>query len=218
MRLSVPILWFLLLLPLAAAAAEGTTPTTHYRWKDPAGVVHFGDTIPASALAYGYDIVNDQGVVIRHVARELAPAERRAAEAAAAKAAAEQREARQRAFADSQLLAAYPSESDLREAQQAQLKQLQFDIDTLQTNLHSQEETLAELLAHAADLEHAGQTVTPVLQKRISDQRQIVNGERDALARKQNDLADTRLKFDAQLKHYRALRAKFGDGTSEASQ
>ena len=63
----------------APAFAAPPTPTTHYRWTDASGVVHFGDTIPSSALAGGYDIVNAQGMVVRHVERELTPAERRAA-------------------------------------------------------------------------------------------------------------------------------------------
>jgi hypothetical protein len=220
MRPLAPILLSsVLLLPMAAAAANGgSTPTTHYRWRDALGVVHFADTIPASALGSGYDIVNDQGMVIRHVDREMTPAERRAAAAEAARAAAVRNAARQRELADSQLLAAYPSEADLRQSQQAQLKQFQFDIDSLQTNLRSQEQTLTDLLAHAADVEHSGETVTHGLQKRIADQRQTVNGERDELARKQNELASTRRKFAAELKHYRELRAKAdeeGDGANQ---
>ena len=39
------------------------------------GVVHFSDTIPASALAGGYEIVNNQGRVVRRIGRELTPAQ-----------------------------------------------------------------------------------------------------------------------------------------------
>lgn len=200
------------------ALAANDTPTTHYRWKDASGVVHFGDTIPASALAGGYDIVNSQGMVVRHVSRELTPAERRAADAAAAREAAARREAQQRKLADAQLLAAYPSERDLHRFQQAQLRQIQTDIATLERNLHSQEDSLTELLAHAADIEHSGKPVPPYVSKRIADQRQTVNDERNALAQRHTDYAKAKEQFAARLEHYRALRAKFQAGVDPQQQ
>lgn len=192
-----------------AFAADNSTPTTHYRWTDTSGVVHFGDTIPSSALAGGYDIVNDQGRVVRHVAPELTPAARRAATAAAAREAAVQREARQRQIEDTQMLAAYPTAHDLDQSQQAQLQQIQSDIKTLETNLRSQEDSLTELLAHAADIEHSGKPVPAGVNKRIADQRQVVNDERNALAQRRTDYANSKAKFAARMDHYHALRAKF---------
>jgi fructose-specific component phosphotransferase system IIB-like protein len=192
-----------------AFAADNSTPTTHYRWTDASGVVHFGDTIPSAALAGGYDIVNDQGRVVRHVAPELTPAARRAAAATAARDAAVQRAARQRQIEDTQMLAAYPTAHDLDQSQQAQLQQIQSDIETLETNLRSQEDSLTELLAHAADIEHSGKPVPPDVNKRIADQRRIVNDERNALIQRRADYANSKAKFAARLDHYRALRAKF---------
>ncbi|HJP97708.1 MAG TPA: DUF4124 domain-containing protein, partial [Rhodanobacteraceae bacterium] len=169
-RLALTVLTIALVgvgLSAAAFAANDSTPTTHYRWKDASGVVHFGDTIPSAALAGGYDVVNNQGIVVRHVSRELTPAERRAAAAVAARESAARRQEQQRKVADAQMLAAYPSEHDLERSQQAQLHQIQADIATLETNLRSQEDSLTELLAHAADIEHSGTPVPPYVNKRI---------------------------------------------------
>lgn len=203
---------------LTCAPAAGAPPTTHYRWKDAAGVVHFGDTIPASALANGYEIVNDQGRVVRRVGRVLTPAERRAAAAAAARRAAAARASEQQNLSDAQLLAAYPTEKDLATAQQAQIAQINTDIAALQGNLGSQESALSDLLAHAADLEHTQQPIPATLHRRIAEQRSNVNAERGALVRRRADLAKAELTFAAQLQHYRALRAKFsnaGDGAAD---
>jgi chromosome segregation ATPase len=198
-----------LIAALPAGASGATTPTVHYRWKDTAGVVHFSDTIPSSALALGYDIVDDNGRVVRHVARELTPAERRAAAATAAHAAVVKRAAQQQALADAQLLSAYPSEKDLEQSQQAQLQQIKTDIDTLQTNLHSQEGTLTELLSHAADIEHSGEPVPAQVSRNISEQRETVNAERQALVQRRADLANAETSFAAQLQRYRALRSRY---------
>ena len=193
----------------APAWAGPPTPTTHYRWKDASGVVHFSDTIPSSALAGGYDVVDDSGMVVRHVDRELTPAERHQAAAVAAHAATAKREAQQRRVEDAQMLAAYPSDKDLEQSQQAQLQQIQFDISSLVTNLRSQEDSLTELLAHAADMERSGKPIPPFVNKRIAEQRASVDDERAALAQRRADLANAKTRFAAQLEHYRALRTQF---------
>jgi len=107
------------------------------------------------------------------------------------------------------MLAAYPTDKDLEQSQQAQLRQIEADIDTLETNLRSQEDSLTELLAHAADLEHSGQPIPAYVNRRIADQRQTVNDERATLAQRRADLATARTRFASQLERYRALRAKF---------
>lgn len=219
-RLALILLPALLLVACASAQAAGTdnTPSVHYRWTDTAGVVHFGDTIPASALAGGYDVVNNDGRVVRHVARELTPAERQAAAATAAREAAARRAAQQQNLEDTQMLSAYPTDKALAQSQQAQLKQIQTDIGTLQTNLRSQEDSLTDLLSHAADLEHAKKPVPPAFSKRISEQRETVNQERHALVQRRADLANTQAKFADQLQRYRTLRAKYQAGDPPAQQ
>lgn len=219
-RLAMILLPALLLVACASARAAATdsTPSVHYRWTDTSGVVHFGDTIPASALAGGYDIVNNDGRVVRHVARELTPAERQAAAVTAAREAAARRAAQQQHLEDTQMLSAYPTDKDLVQSQQAQLKQIETDITTLQTNLRSQEDSLTDLLSHAADLEHAKQPIPPGVSKRISAQRETVNGERNALVQRRADLANAQTKFAVQLQRYRALRAKYQAGDPPAQQ
>lgn len=206
----------LLAVAVALPAMAAPTLSEHYRWKDTAGVVHFGDTIPATALAGGYDIVDNDGRVVRHVARELTPAERQAARAAAAQAAAAKRAADQQHMEDTQMLAAYPTAQDLAKSQQNQLQQIEVDIKTLKANLDSQEDSLGELLSHAADLEHAKQPIPPYVNERIAAQRNTVNDERATLARRRADLVHTQAAFAAQLQRYHALRTKYqGAGASQ---
>ena len=188
--------------------AGDVTSTTHYRWRDAQGGLHYSDSIPPDAVRFGYDILNDQGLLVRHVDREKTPAERAAAAAEAAREAAAKRAADQQALADRQLLAAYPNEAELKEAHEAKLAQMQQNINTTQQNLRSQEQNLADLLAHAAELERSGQPVPPFLRKRVTDQRQSVADERNEVAKLQRQRADTARQFDAELLRYRAMRTK----------
>lgn len=212
--------WVSLLMLAAVVAlpamAGPPTPSEHYRWKDTAGVVHFSDTIPASALPGGYDLVNNDGRVVRHVGRELTPAERAAAATAAAQAAAAKRAANQQHLEDAQMLAAFPTAKALEQSQQGQLQQIEADIKNLQANLGNQEDSLGELLSHAADLEHAKKPIPPYVNKRIAAQRDTVNNERAALVQRRADLANAKLKFAAQLQRYHDLKTKYqGASASE---
>lgn len=209
MRLALLCASTVALLCLGTAAAAGdNTPAFHYRWHDAQGGLHYSDSIPPEAVPLGYDIVDGNGLLVRHVDREKTPAERAAAEAAAAKAAAAKRAADAQALADRQLLAAYPNEAELREAHQAKLAQMQQSIDTTQSNLRNQEQNLTELLAHAADLERSGKPVPPELRKRLADQRESVADERNEVARLQSERQDMAKQLDAELQRYRMLSAK----------
>lgn len=209
MRLALLSASFAVLFCVAAGAVAGDiTPTTHYRWHDAQGGLHYSDSIPPDAVHLGYDIVDDNGLLVRHVNREMTPAERAAAEAEAARVAAAKRAADQQALADRQLLAAYPNESELRETHQARLAQMKQNIDTTQSNLRSQEQNLAELLAHAADLERSGSPVPAELRKRLADQRKNVADERNEIAHLQSEREATAKTQAAELQRYRMLSAK----------
>jgi hypothetical protein len=209
MRLALLSISIAALLCLSTAAAAGdNTPAFHYRWHDAQGGLHYSDSIPPGAVYLGYEILNVNGMVVRHVEREKTPAERAAAEAEAARAAAAARAAEQQATADRQLLASYPSEAELREAHQAKLAQMQQSIETTRSNLHSQEQNLADLLAHAADLERSGKPVPADLRERLTAQRKTVADERDEVAHLQGQRAAMARQLDAELQRYRLLSAQ----------
>ncbi|MDQ2972048.1 MAG: DUF4124 domain-containing protein [Rhodanobacteraceae bacterium] len=206
--ISKPIVIGALLLFAGGAVAQNDTPSTHYRWRDAAGGLHYSDAIPPGAVRFGYDVLNADGLLVRHVNRELTPQERAAVAAQTAQAAAVKRAADQQALADRQLIAAYPTEAELREAQQAKLAQLQQGMQTTRMNLRSQEQSLADLLAHAAELERSGKPVPNFMRERLVTQRASVTGERSAMAQMQRQIDATTQQFADELQRYRTLRAK----------
>ncbi len=196
------------LLFAGSAFAANDAPTTHYRWHDAAGDLHYSDAIPPEAVRFGYDVLNADGMLVRHVNRELTSQERAAQAAQAAQTAALKRAADQQALADRQLIAAYPTEAELHEAQQAKLAQLQQGMQTTRMNLRSQEQSLADLLAHAAELERSGKPVPNFMRERLVTQRASVTGERNAMAQMQRQIDATAQQFADELQRYREMRAK----------
>ncbi|HEX5305130.1 MAG TPA: DUF4124 domain-containing protein [Dyella sp.] len=177
-----------------------------YHWHDGKGLSHYSDSLTAEAMKYGYDLVNDQGYVVRHVERQLSPEERAAAEKLAAEKAAQRRAEEARRRADMQLLNAYGDEASLKQAQQQELDTVDQQINTTRLNLRSQEKTLADLLGRAADLERAKQKVPKGLADSIADQRNVVAAQRVALEHQQDRRELAEKDAAQQLEHFRELK------------
>jgi len=189
-----------------AWAAGPTTLHQRYKWTDGEGNLHYSDALPPEAAKYGYEIVNPQGVVIKHVDRAKTAEERAAAKAEIAKAQAAKDSADARVRNDKQLLAAYPTEDDLKRAQHQQADMMDTNLTSARVSLQSQEKSLAELLGHAAELDSNGKPIPPVLTKKITDMRKQVDEQRTYITRKQKERDDTVAHFDDDLAHYRALK------------
>lgn len=198
----------------AAAIGMATVLSAHaqnagsirYKWHDAKGLPHYSDSLTAEAMKYGYDLVNDQGMVVRHVEKQLNPEERAAAQKVAAEQAAQRQaeEARQRA--DLQMLNAYGDEASLKQAQQEELDTIDQQINTTRLNLRSQEKTLTDLLGRAAELERTKQPVPKYLVDSIAGQRNVVAGQRTALERQQQRRDTAQTQDAQQLEHYRTLK------------
>ena len=196
-----------LLALTAVVHAQNKAPTYRYRWKDATGLPHYSDSLTSDALKYGYELVNDRGIVVQHVDRQLTPEERAAAQKVAEQQAVVDRAAEQRKRNDTQMLSAYPTEASFKTYQQESLDRLDQQIATTRSNLRSQEKALTDLLTRAGDIERAKQPVPPYLSEGIAKQRDVVAHQRDALERQQN-ARDAQVQKNAQdLTHYRDLRA-----------
>ncbi len=197
-----------LLASATVCAQQGANANgVRYKWVDGKGLPHFSDSLSQDAIKYGYDVVNDQGMVVQRVQRQLSPEERAAAQKLAAQQAASQRAAQDRARADEQLLAAYPDEAAYKAALQQALATLDQQLHTSKLNLRSQEQALTELLGRAAEFEHNKQPLPKSLQDGIAKQRGMVSELQALLQRQQAQRAQAAQEQAQQLAHYRALQA-----------
>jgi hypothetical protein len=194
----------------ASAAAIAQTPAgsgIRYKWHDGEGKVHFSDSLTAEAMKYGFDAVNNQGLVIQHVPRQLTPEERTAANQLAAEQAKKQRIEQDRINADAQMLEAYPDENMYKISQQQALDTLDQQIHTTQLNLKTQEKALTDLLGRAAEIERTQKTVPKFINDSIATQRAVVTGQQNTLQRQQALRAQMLKDQSAQLAHYREVKA-----------
>lgn len=198
----------LLVASAANAFAAGTGNPAHnrYKWKDAQGNVHFDDVLPPEAMQVGYDIVNVNGLTIRHVERLRTAEEIKADEADAVRKATDKRVADEQAKADQQTLAAYPTEADLVDGQKAQLAMLEQNIHATEISLQSQEKSLTEMLSHAAELDRNGKPVPATLQSQIDTLRRNIEQQKAYIANKGQEKVDAVKRFEGELERYRRLR------------
>lgn len=203
------------LLILASLALSASTVVfaqnsgnVRYKWYDGQGLMHYSDSLSPEALKYGYDLVNDRGLVVRHVPRQLNAEERAAAAKVAAAQAVTQRAAQELANTESQMLNAYPDEESYKMSLQQTLDTIDQQIRTTQINLRSQEKALTDLLARAAEIEGSKQPVPKFLSDSIATQRNVVTGLRNTQQRQRSLRAQTVQEQVAQLARYRVLKAE----------
>lgn len=201
----------MVVLSLASASysafAEGGSHT-RYRWTDSKGGVHFTDTLSPEALQLGYDVVDGQGLTLRHADRAKTLDEKKADAAALASQTAVKQRALNAAASDQQLLIAYATEADLAVAQKSKIIAIDQTIQNVQLSQSDQEKGLAEQLAHAAMFERDSKPVPAIVQQQIELLRKNIETQKAFVEHKQRERAELELKADAETSHYRALRAK----------
>jgi len=193
---------------LSGIATAADNDRLRYKWRDEAGNLHYADTMPPEATRLGYEVVNQHGVVVRRVERAKTEEELAAAKTAADKLAAEQRKADESARNDAQMLAAYPTEEDLRKSLQAQIDLIAQNIQATEVGIASQEKSLAERLVHAAEQERNGKPVPAPVQRQINTLRAGLSEQKAFLERRTADRVAMEKQLVSEIDHYRLLKAR----------
>ncbi|KIP96345.1 MULTISPECIES: hypothetical protein [Pseudomonas] len=158
-------LWLGLLLPLWASASE------MYRYTNAQGITVIDrQGVPSEFIGKGYDVLNEQGRVVRVVPPAPTADEMKKLLAD-----------RERAKSDTQLLRLYSSPEDVDRARARKLAELDGLIGVANGNLQSVRLQQANLQKQAADQERAGRQVPEQLLAQI-------NGQRDEQVRLKKDI------------------------------
>ncbi|MBB5207504.1 DUF4124 domain-containing protein [Chiayiivirga flava] len=201
MRRSALVLLFPLLFFASDAAAQKL-----YRWTDKDGKVHYTDQLPPEAAKDEREQLNQQGVVVERTERALTAEEKAARAEDDARAAEQRRIDEEKAKMDAVLVGSYPSEADLQRSYKERFDLIEQSLESARVSIRSQEKSLADLLAHAADLERNGKPVNQTVIDSITRTRAQVAEQRGYLQRREAEGAALRAEFDALVKRYRELK------------
>lgn len=201
----------LLVVALMALSFDATAQRKLYRWTDKDGNVHYTDQLPPEAAQDKREELNRQGITVRTTERARTPEEQAEWEAEQARLEAERIAAEEAAKMDAVLIGSYPTEADLQRAYNERFDLLEQSLESARVGIRSQEKSLAELLAHAADLERDGQKVPPAITDSIARTRDQVNDQRAYLERRENERAALQTEYDQLLARYRELKGAADD-------
>ncbi len=189
-----------LLLSVTPLAAET------YRWKDKDGKTHYGEAVPAEYADQPYDVLNNQGIVIRHVEDTTASVDAMSEEEPEKKErepliSAEERQVQ----TDRLLVIRYSSEEEIIKALDLELAQLGYDTKVIQQSLESTDVAIRSQISQAADQQRAGQQISAEQQQEIEQlyaRRASDEKQQNAMqARKER----IRARYTAELERYRFL-------------
>ncbi|NLB12972.1 MAG: DUF4124 domain-containing protein [Gammaproteobacteria bacterium] len=204
----------LLAFALAALSFDATAQRKLYRWTDKDGNVHYTDQLPPEAAQDKREELNRQGITVRTTERARTPEEQAEWEAEQKRLEAERIAAEEVAKMDAVLIGSYPTEADLQRAYNERFDLLEQSLESARVGIRSQEKSLAELLAHAADLERDGQKVPPAITDSIARTRDQVNDQRAYLERRETERAALQTEYDQLLARYRELKSDADDSAT----
>ncbi len=206
------------LIAMLAGAAADAEAQKLYRWVDKDGKVHYSDKVPPSEVDQARQELNTQGRTVDSVDRALTPEEQAAADRAAqeAEVARKAKEAQDRM--DQMLLSSYDQESDLKRAYDERFDLLDQSIVSAETGIKSQERSLADILAHAAELERSGKPVGDSVKASIDLSRRQVQQQNEYLKKRQDERAALEQEFAETVARYRELKAKQAEAKSQGER
>ena len=118
---------------------------TLYRWMDETGRVHISDKIPPEATQRGYDIINAQGRVVKHVAAPLTDEELAALEARRSQEREELRAKKEQERKDRILTLTYGTVDEIEFARQERLSLIEAQIKLHEKRLREKAEERKKL-------------------------------------------------------------------------
>ncbi len=144
----------LVVVPLLLAMAQASAEQTLYRWVDDEGVVHYSDHVPQVYSSQDLDVLNSQGVAVRHVEGAATEEELAARARLAALGEAEAVAALEQARSDKVLLDTYLSIEDIERLRDRRL-------GLLGSQLNATELYLENLIKRLSELELTAQNFRP---------------------------------------------------------
>lgn len=188
-----------------ASAQQESKGKKLYRWVDKDGNVHYSDHVPPEAVDQARDEINQAGRTVKSVDRALTEEERAAAQAAKIAAEEERKRLEEQEKMDAILLSSYSDEEALKRSYQERFDLVGQAIESARIGLKSQEKSLADLLAHAAELEQQNKPVSTTVKASLELARKQTEQQRGFLEMRENEKASLEKEYETTLQRYREL-------------
>ena len=192
----------LLAVTLLMALSPGSLAAELYRYVNDEGSTVVDFQVPPEHVKKGYEVVNDKGVVIRVVPRELSEEEQKYADAQKRleeEAVAEQLRLKEW---DEALLLRYSAIEDIEAAEERALRDLRIRVSIIKSNKRSLKQQVENYQAQAAEMERMGREVDVERLQAIEDlQSEIAISDR-AIADRQIEIEAVEAAYKADIERF----------------
>ncbi len=194
------------LLGMASPAyADGTE---YFRYRDHSGTLIIDSRLPPEYVKHGYDVINDQGILLKRVAPQ-ATAEQIAARKQELE---EQRQREQQLAEDQRLLARYSSVADIEASRKRVVDEISVRLSILRGNLRSLKAQIERQQEDAANAERAGRRVPESLQENLRNMEVQVEETRENIRARKQEITEVNRRYANEIERFEKLQhLRYGD-------
>jgi hypothetical protein len=191
---------------LCAAFALPAEAGNLYRYRNAEGVVVVNWTVPAEYTRQGYEVLNDDGVVVEVVPRELTAEERK--DRALSQRVADQAKAEEERLRlwDESLLRRYSAVEDVEAARDRSLRELKIRISILKSNRRSLRQKVENYQASIADAERDGVAPNEIDLEAIEILKREIVGTEKAIDDRQTEVDRVFAEYALDIERLRQLQ------------
>jgi len=188
-----------------AAPAEAKKKNM-YRYRNAEGVLVMDYQVPADLVGNGYEVINDEGIVIQVVPRELTEEERREKDAEEKRLEAAKAEEERLRKWDETLMLRYSTVSDIEAARDRAMRDLQIRLSILKSNRRSLKQKVENFQAEAADMERRGIEVDVERLRAIETLQSEIAATDRAIVDREADIEELAATYQMDIERFEMLQ------------
>ncbi len=176
-----------------------------YRYRNADGVVVVGYQVPVEYVSKGYEVLNDEGMVIKVIPRALTEEERNAQDAQQQLVDAANAEQERLREWDETLMLRYSTVADIEAARDRALGDLKIRLSILKGNRRSLKQRVENYQSEAADMERSGRKVDVERLRAIETLQSDIAATDRAIVDRQGDVDDMAASYQLDIERFEML-------------
>jgi len=192
-----------------AALLQGLSPVALsrdlYRYYDGEGKMVIDYRVPTEYAGAGYEVLNEDGVVIKVVPKELTEEEKQQRNALEIQQAAAEAERERLRKWDESLLLRYSTIADIEDMRERSLRDLRIRVSILKSNRRSLKQQVENYQSQAADLERSGREVDVDRLQVIEELQREISATDRAIAEREREIQEVSTGYQADIERFAQL-------------
>lgn len=177
-----------------------------YRYRNAEGVLVMDYQVPAELVGNGYEVINDEGIVVKVVPRELTEEERKEKDAEEKRQRAARAEEERLRKWDETLMLRYSTVADIEAARDRALRDLEIRLSILKGNRRSLKQKVENFQAEAADMERRGMKVDVERLRAIETLQSEIAATERAITDREADIEELAATYQLDIERFEMLQ------------